>query len=149
MYAEANDCQGILILLIRLGRLRHATTKHRIHLFSLSSIPFGVMNLHESICKWERATWTKSASFDESDMRPASYIVLRKIFNLERTSGSRWVEEESFCFNDFFFFYANELVIVTIWKVGHEGNTNVFFSRIKIFERGCEHPIDLIIRIKY
>lgn len=138
MYAEANDCQGILILLIRLGRLRHATTKHRIHLFSLSSILFGVMNLRESICKWERATCTKSPSF-ESDMRPASYIVLRKIFNLERTSGSReWVKEESFCFNDFFF-YANELVIVTIWKVGHEGNTNVFLSRIKIFERGCEH----------
>lgn len=36
MYAEANDCQGILILLIRFGRLRRATTKHRIHLFSLS-----------------------------------------------------------------------------------------------------------------
>lgn len=82
---------------------------------------------------------------DESDMRSA--LEDRKfsgkflILNEDREVGE-WRKSIRVLFQRFFY----ELVIVTIWKVGHERNINVFLSRIKIFERGRNQSI---IRIKY
>lgn len=134
MYAEANDCQGILILLIRLGRLRRATTKHRIHLFSLSRTdPHRCNEPPVNLFASENEQREQRArTFNESEDRKFSGKCL--ILNEDREVGE-WRKSTV----SEIFFYANELVIVTIWKVGHEGYTNVFLSRIKIFERECEY----------
>lgn len=121
MYAEANDCQGILILLIRLGRLRRATTKHRIHLFSLSRTdPHRCNEPPVNLFASENEQREQRArTFNESEDRKFSGKCL--ILNEDREVGE-WRKS----IRDFF--YANELVIVTIWKVGHEGNTNLPFE---------------------
>lgn len=82
----------------------------------------------------------RARTFNESEDRKFSGKCL--ILNEDREVGE-WRKS----IRDFF--YANELVIVTIWKVGHEGYTNVFLSRIKIFERDANNRFKALIRVKY